>query len=235
MSNADLSLNFAPVTLKGDSLVNIGYRSFHAAELQELRSEFSGTHVFRRDGRDNTILDIPVVAGHEPLSDKVMEIDLAREFRLWPLLLDAALIRAFHTKREIVRDYPVQILGNEKLNLIKNPALPDWVQKRTLQEFTSRNLFSEADRPHFGLVCDVRIRNILRGSCQELIERGIQIVGQYVVTDVPPRDDRLMPRTLLIGRVQRIDDGYLILEDHRDGYETISAADARLQLSLIHI
>lgn len=100
-------LNLAPVTLSGEMTLNVGYRPYEKGTLNGLRAEFAQIHVFKRDGKDDRIIEIPVVAGAEPLSDKMMEVDLGETWWYWAPLLNAALVRAFHGRREIARDYPV--------------------------------------------------------------------------------------------------------------------------------
>ena len=109
VSLSNLTLNFAPVTLTGDTTLNIGYRPYTEDGLNELRAKHGPTHVFKRDGTNDTIIDIPVAAGTEPLSDKSMAVDLKERPRYWGPLLNAALVRAFAGKREIASDYPVEI------------------------------------------------------------------------------------------------------------------------------
>ena len=227
-------LNFAPVTLSVETTLNVGYRSYEKDTLNDLRAEFAQTHVFKRDGKDNRIIEIPVVAGAEPLSDKCMEVDLKENWRYWGLLLNAALVRAFHGKREIARDYPVEVLGSATLNYIRHERLPEWVQKRSLLQFSPRTLYSTKGRPLFGLLCDARIRNLLLASCADLIAANVSPVGHYVLVDRPASDSRIAHWPQNVGRVRAIDGDTLFLEDHREGFETIAAADARLSASRVN-
>ena len=142
VSISNLTLNFALVTLTGQTTLNIGYRPYQKDRLHDLRTEFGQTHVFKRDGKNNTIIEFPVVAGAEPVSDKRMEIDLKKNRPYWGPLLNAALVRAFDGKREIARDYPVEILGSVQRNYIGHDKLPEWVQKRSLVQFVPRTLYS---------------------------------------------------------------------------------------------
>ena len=228
MSISNLMLNFAPVTLSGTTTLNVGYRPYEKDTLIDLRAEFAQTHVFKRDGRDNRIIEIPIAAGAEPLSDKSMEVDLKESWWYWGPLLNAALVRAFHGKREIACDYPVEVLGSAELNYIRHGNLPEWVQKRSLLQFSPRTLYSPKGRPLFGLLCDARMRNLLLASCSDLIAANVSPVGRYVLVDRPARDSRIAPRPQNVGRVRAIDGDMLILEDHREGFETVAAADARL-------
>lgn len=228
MSISNLMLNFAPVSLSGESTLNVGYRPYEKDMLNDLRAEFAQTHVFKRDGKDNRIIEIPVAAGAEPLSDKSMEIDLKETWWYWGPLLNTALVRAFYGKREIARDYPVEVLGSAKLNYIRHERLPEWVQKRSLLQFAPRTLYSPKGSPLFGLLCDARTRNLLLASCTELIAANVSPVGHYVLVDRPARDSRIAHWPQNVGRVRAIDGDTLVLEDHREGFETVAAADARL-------
>ena len=233
MSISNLMLNFAPVTLTGETTVNIGYRPYARDRLHDLRAEFGQTHVFKRDGKDDTIIEIPVAVGAQPISDKCMKIDLKENRWYWGSLLNAALVRAFDGKREIAHDYPIEILGSVQRNYIDHEGLPEWVQKRSLVEFVPRTLYSPKGRPVFGLLCDARIRNLLLASCADLIAAGVSPVGHYVLVDHPARDPRIADRAQNVGRVGAIDGDTLILEDHREGFETIATADARLNASRV--
>ena len=221
-------MNFSPVALEGDTYLNVGYRQYDEDVLRDLRAEFGTTHVFKREWEDNTIVDIPVVEGAEPLADKISEIDLAQTHRYWAPLLNAALIRTFAGEREIARDYPVEILGSERRNYIQDEDLPEWVQILSLLQFTPRSIYKSGSPPCFGLVCDARTRSRLLANCSELMSRGISPMGRYVMINEMPQDPRVAARGVTVGRVSAIEGNTLILEDHRDGYSKIGSSDARL-------
>ena len=233
MSISSLMLNFAPVTLSGETILNVGYRRYDKDMLIELRAEFAQTHVFKRDGKNNRIIEIPVASGAVPLSDKCMEVDLKENWWYWTPLLNAALIRTFYGKREIVRNYPVEVLGSVDRNYIRHENLPEWVQKRSLLQFSPRTLYSPKRRPLFGLVCNARMRNLLLASCTDLIAVNVSPVGRYILIDHPARDSRIAPWPQNVGRVRAINNDLLVLEDHREGFETVAAADARLSASKV--
>lgn len=65
----DHMLNFAPIELRGHTEVLVGRQSYSADRLRELRREFYKTHIFQRIGADETIIDIPVVAGVTPVGN----------------------------------------------------------------------------------------------------------------------------------------------------------------------
>ena len=228
MSIPNLLLNFAPVTLTGNTSLHIGCHPYTEDRLSDLRAEHWQTHVFKRDAKDDTIIDIPVAPGAEPLSAFTMEVDLNDRWWYWRPLLSAALVRAFYGKREIARDYPVEVLGDAKRNLISHERLPDWVQQRSLVQFVPRTLYSSRGSPFFGLLCDVRTRNLLLSSCADLIAAEISPIGRYVLVDRPAPDQRIADWPQNVGRVRAIDGDTLILQDHRDGFDTVAATNARL-------
>ncbi len=234
MSTKSLTLNFSPVSLFGETKINVGYRPYDEEVLRALRTKFGTTHVFKREWEDDTIVDIPVVDGATPLADKIVKIDLNQTRRYWAPLLNAALIRVFVGKREITSDYPVEILGSSRRNFVSHPELPDWVQKRSLLQFTPRTLYGSKGGPLFGLLIDARLRNLLLANCAQLLSAGISPVGRYVLIDHPPWDSRLSPRPQLVGRVRIIEGNRLILEDYRDGYETVAAEDVRLSANVVN-
>src|SRR5262245_37596977 len=96
---------------------------------------------------------------------------------IWSPLLSAALLRTFDGQRDIRSGWPVTVLGNVSRGLLQHPKLPGWLQKRTALEFDTRSIFVNGGKRLHGLVCETRIRNILDGTCAELLACGIPLVG----------------------------------------------------------
>ena len=217
-------INFAPISVRGNTTVLVGRQPYDSDRLDELRHEFRETHVFRRDGVDDVIIDIPVAAGQRPIGNAQEEIDLAKYHKLLPPLLSAALIRAFHGSRDILSDRPVGVLGAVSRGLIRHPDLPEWIQKRTLLKFDTRTIYRAGDKPVLGLVCETRVKNLILGSCEELLALGISPLDRYVQVE-EEYDSRLMKRRRLIGRVEAVEENSLVLEDHAEGYATASVSE----------
>src|SRR5262249_52841440 len=108
---SQLSLNFAPLSITGNTSVLVGRQPFEVERLADLRAEFVETHVFHRSGVDDSIIDIPIAEDAVPLGNLRETIDLLQERRLWPVLLAASLLRAFGGVREILSDRPVSVVG----------------------------------------------------------------------------------------------------------------------------
>ncbi|WOH61793.1 hypothetical protein [Bradyrhizobium sp. BWC-3-1] len=224
MSN--YTLNFAPISLSGKTTIFVGTQPYSKEGLHELRQQYRNSHVFRRRGMDDTIVDIPVAAGAEPLGNLQEEVDLSQAKEHWPQLLSAALMRAFVGARDIVSDYPVTVLGSTMRGLLFHRDLPPWIERRTSLQFDTRSHYLAGGRRVVGLVCESRTRNLINGTCAQLLELGVPILGRYVQVERGQNDNRLVPRRTLIGRVTAIEDGVLILDDHADGYDRIAATEA---------
>jgi len=223
MSN--YTLNFAPISLRGKTTIFVGVQPYSKETLDELRQQHRDTHVFRRRGRDGSIVDIPIADGAEPLGKHQEQIDLYETKEHWPQLLSAALVRAFAGARDIVSDYPVMVLGSAVRGLLRHPDLPEWIERRTALQFDTRTHYLAGGRRVVGLVCESRTRNLINGSCAQLLELGVPILGRYVQVDREANDKRLVPRRRLVGRVTAVENGMLILDDYADGYDRVAAKD----------
>ncbi len=226
-----LLLNFAPVSLEGETRFFAGRSVYSEERLRGLRAEFFQTHVFRRDHENDDILDIPIAARAEPISDKQEEIDLDTDRYLLPMLVREALIRAFMGRRPMRRDRstPICVIGSPKKNLITHSDLPDWVKRLTMQHFDVRTLFLPDGDPVTGIICDVRTTNLIDAPCMELLDMGIDITGKFVLTEDPPYDPRFMPWRSLAGRVIGRDGKELFLDQTHDCADAVDAANVFLE------
>jgi len=92
-------------------------------------------------GRDDVIVDIPVVPGATPIGKLEEEIDLTKAKELLPPLISAAVVRSFAGARDIVSDRPVTVLGSAAKGLVQHRDLPEWIERRTALEFDTRSLY----------------------------------------------------------------------------------------------
>lgn len=219
------SLNFASLSFEGKNKILIGRQPYDKEHLRELRKDFSHTHVFRRD-RDS-IIDAPIETGATPLGNLQEEIDLSENGLLLPSLFSAAVIKAFSGLRDILEDRPVSILGDVSRGMIIHPSLPSWIQKRTLFRFDTRSIYTK--HRQLGVVCETRSKNLILGTCADLLAQNVSLEGKYVQIEVPPFDSRLMTKRRLVGKVRTVRGDDLLLEDNADGYKTIAAKEAFLE------
>lgn len=222
------SLNFAPLSIEGGSQVLTGRQQYDADRLKDLRGEFVDTHVFQCNAADDVIIDIPVGPGAKPLGNVVEEVDLGQDRRLWPALFSAALVRCFAGVRDMMTDHPVSVVGPAQRGFLRDPDLPDWIQRRTLLRFDTRTIYA-GKKAMIGVVCETRIKSFIATPCATLLDKGISVVGRYVVVREAARDRRRMDFTRLVGKVASVAGDQLLLTDHAEGYETIAADQAFLE------
>lgn len=225
---SQFSLNFAPLSLSGRTSVDVGRQPYDPERLADLKAEFINTHAFHRSGVDDTIIDIPISEDAAPLGNVHEKIDLIHERRLWPVLLSAALMKAFGGAREILSDRPVSVVGPIARGYLIHKELPDWIQRRTLLRFDTRTIYSEG-KSTLGIVCETRLKSFISAPCSVLAAHGVPILGRYVTVHIPGGDPRLLPRARLVGRVMAVDGDTLLLSDHAEGYETVKSSEAFLE------
>jgi hypothetical protein len=97
---ARITINFAPLSVRGATKVFVGRHPYAKDRLDALRQEFHATHIFRRESAE-TFIDLPIAGDTQPLGTIREEIDLSRSERLWPSLVSAALIRAFQVRNPV--------------------------------------------------------------------------------------------------------------------------------------
>lgn len=225
---SQLSINFAPLSIDGQTSVLVGRQPYEAERLSDLRAEFRATHVFHRNGRDGTIIDIPVANDALPLGNVQERIDLEQERRLWPPLLSAALLRAFGGVREILSDRPVSVVGPISRGYLLHTNLPEWLQRRTLLRFDTRTIHSD-QKDTLGIVCETRLKSFINAPCSILLENDIPLMGRYVVVREPVADERILNRPRLVGKVAAVEGDSLMLTDHAEGYATVNAREVFLE------
>ncbi|MBD8554581.1 hypothetical protein IFT84_08560 [Rhizobium sp. CFBP 8762] len=225
---SQLSLNFAPLNIVGNTSVQVGRQPFDAEHLADLRSDFVDSHVFHRSGIDDTIIDIPIVKDAQPLGNVHETLDLVNERRLWPTLLSASLLRAFGGLRDILSDRPVSVVGPVGRGYLIHPELPEWIQRRTLLRFDTRTTYVDR-KSTFGLVCETKLKSFINAPCSVLLEHEIPIVGRYVTVRMPASDPRVLPRLRLVGKVVSKEGDILTLSDNAEGFETVNASEAYLE------
>jgi hypothetical protein len=229
-----LTLNCVPIEIDSNTVIPIGIQSYQDGKLEKLWLDYYKTHFFKRDG--NQILSISISEDSLPIGDETQEVNLTEKPRLLAALaLDS--IKRYFLKREstIISYKPLKIsskLPEDNLLEASTPdhlRLPHWLETREYFIFDTRVLYSAQDIPLVLLFFDIRVRNIISASCQEIFKEGVFIENRYVqrleVSDKP----LLPPKRYLVGRVRQIQGDLLVLDDHADGYETIPITEAYLE------
>jgi len=108
-------------------------------------------------------------------------------------------------------------------------VIPSWLEKKISYRFDTRTIHPD-DQPSLSvLTCDVRTSNIISASCDELLRVSIPLESRYVQIHKDGDDPRIVPKSQLVGKVVRVEDEKLVLEDFIPGYETIEPSKAYLE------
>jgi|GEM_PF-5216356 len=222
---AKYSVNFYPLSIEGKTSILVGQQSYNKKRLRDLQQKFSHTHILKRN--DDTIIDVPIKADSAPIRKLQKHIDLTQDRILLPSLFSAALMKIFSGSRDIVSDRPVTVLGGKSRSMISHTLLPGWIQKRTIFRFDTRSIY----RTHrqLGIVCDAKSKNLILGTCADLLAKNVSLEGKYVQIEEDPFDSRLMKRRRLVGKIKRVRGDTLLLEDNVEGYKSIAAKKAFLE------
>lgn len=226
-----LILNAVPLVISSPATIDVGVLPFDADALKKLRHDYRGIHYFKRDGKQNRILAIPLT-DQKPPSNTFESIDLARAPRLIASLAEEALMRLFKGlgRKVLSRSNPLKLLGTDKHSVFgPRHQVPSWIQRSLATEFDTRVIWPDGQPPLVLLTCDVKVRNSVSASCAELLAARIDIRERYVGVYLDSDDPRLERRFRLVGRVAAISGAYLHLDDHADGFNTIEASKVYLE------
>lgn len=203
-------------------------------DLDALRDKHRDSHYFRRD-RDR-ILSVAVVSGHAPIGE-VRERRVRELGSLIPPLVLDALLRYFVAQgRPVLRHRPLTVVTARREDRLLSRArpsgvlLPDWIEQRVGYVFDARAVYPEGGPPAVLLACDVRTYISIDASVDSLAGAGIPLTGFYVTAvNSDPGDPRLSPKWRAVGRVVRVADSQVFLDDHGDGPAVRAAADLRIE------
>lgn len=228
-----LILNAVRIRPAVGSRLLVGSQPYDKDTLARLRSEGAGRYFFRRGGSDgNSILSVPLDENLSHIADQIDEFDLSKAHWLVAPLTLEALLRTFERLgRPILRAaHPLRVLSQRPGNLLPTDAgLPEWLQRRLVLDFDTRTLWTSGNTPQTVIVCSVRTRNIIDADSRVLLKHDIPLVGRYVARRHSEDDPRLIDSFKLAGRVVRIEEQNLILDDSGDGPSSIALQDAFLE------
>lgn len=228
-----LVLNAAPIRSPQGAAITVGMQPYTKESLGDLRRANSGRYYFRRGGEGGTkILSVPLEPGLPPIGQEVSELDLSQTHWLLAPLAIEALFRTFiRLGRPVLRPArPLRVLSLRPPNLLPaDSELPHWLQRRLVLDFDTRTLWSIGHQPQTVVVCSIRTRNIIDADCRVLLEHGVPLVGRYISLRHSEDDPRAMDSFKLAGRVVRVDDKHLHLEDSGVGPNSVPIADAYLE------
>lgn len=206
------------------------FEPFNKDLLETLRLKHIDSHLVR-SGR-NRIETISLRADVPPIGDRFENVSIRHDPLLLAALVRESLIRNLRsTKREILRDDPVQVVSREpKDDVLRtvfglNNTIPEQIAVRKKFDFFARALQPNGTLQAC-LAIDAGTIFSVDLNCADLINHQLSIIGLYVGQRVANPDPRLRPRLRIVGRVLRIEGTTLVLDDHREDLDRIQAHEA---------
>lgn len=230
-----LVLAIAPVVFSDDR-VQIGRLDPEEhVSIRELRREHQRTHAFRFDSRDGKIANI----GLEPRIDpkgKVEDVAVGEHLLLFAEAIEQQLRRWLSAKRKILRSFrPLICLGDRDRLLMQalrevGVKSPDGRLDVVAKWSFDLRLLASSDLDGYwslGLIADVGTSNVIDIPVSELLDRKFDAIGCYVGAPGVADDLTGHSRLRLIGRVKKIENAMVVLDDVRSDAESdrVSAAD----------
>lgn len=215
----DLYWNLLPVALTADAFGG-GLLAFESSDqLNALRGAHSETHVFHRSGDE--IACVPLTS-QAPSIGRPTTFRMGESASLVRRLVQDALIRAVVAWGYRLADFdPSFIVRQPSKDLLAQAAggaapMVSWLHVYPRYRLDSRVLYGPQG-PQFGILVSFRTRWEIDPTVAELLVRGLDVEGRYVVgeDDSPLRDTRRDPLTLrrAEGCVDKVVEGRLGLRD----------------------
>ncbi len=216
----ELVLNFLPLTLSCESFAG-GLIPFESSEeLAALRSRYATSHVFHRQG--DSVACIPL-SPDSPAIGTPTTFNVGRSAGLVRRLVQDAIIRFLVASdyRLTSFDPPSFVVRQPQWDLLARAAGRDarklaWLHVYPMYKLHPVVIYG-ADGPMQGILIDVKTRREIDCTVAELLQRGVSMIGRYVLSKEgeQARDVRRDPSTRfhVEGRVDAVVGDYLILGD----------------------
>jgi hypothetical protein len=245
-SHTQFVLNVAPVVFDEKAETQVGLIPYENHEqLRSLQESHRSTHVIRRhklstldDEHDTTnqIVAIPLVENAPQVGVTYRKLMLREHLGHVAALIRESLISFLVGFPRRVLDYrPITFLaeatGDNVLHksLPKGITCPPWLGVNPLFELDVRVLEIVRDRPFVGICINLFTRRRIEATCQQMLDDGFPIIGQYVKRLLDSHDPRIQRHLQLVGKAASVDGGMIRLVDHRDDFTEISASAAYLE------
>lgn len=216
-------LNVAPILFEEGKV--IAEKITYSDELfKSLQDTYRRTHLIKRRG--DTLLLVPLTPGAQAYGGVTETIDLRADLNLASSLAREAMYRELLRRDVHISNlHPINYLVT-KNNLLER-CVPDnvgFVQGLGLfvkWELDFRVINPKGSDPFVSMSLNISTAPRITISCNSLLSSGFSITGLYVGIPTKSRNPDLKPHFLTVGRVVgMLDNGYLELDDVREGTET---------------
>lgn len=229
----DLRINFIPITFDNIDFFGSELPYIDEGNLRELRDSYRDSNVIKRRG--NRIQCVPLIDGAEPLG-KERVYSVKNDFTLVSRLVQEAIIRFLKVKgMKFTRLFnPTSIIKTTE-NLMQdvvNDEIASLLPMYPEYHFDSRMIVPHDRNVTFGLLLDFNTFQVIEATAKELMAKGVDISGCYVVAEDDKEQIGIEKRFRknLIGRVRDVDGNSLKLDDYKE-QDRIDSVSSYLEAS----
>lgn len=234
---SSIRLNSAEISAPSEATVRVGTQPYERSEqLDRLRRKFHGAYLFKRRGRDNSVISVPM-GRQEPIGKESAEARLTDHPPLLAALARKAILELlFSLNRRVHVPRPLIFLSDRSEDFLLRRAAegiwspPEWLAHRVEYQIDTRFLNPHRDAPpRILLLCKAKTGPLIEASCATLIKAGVPLKGRYVMKEVEGGDPRLRPKSNLLGQVQDVDDNHLLIRYDSGRKAEVSPDDVKLE------
>ncbi|AKP92230.1 argonaute/piwi family protein [Achromobacter ruhlandii] len=225
-----MQLNHLPITFSAQRFSGFRIQYQSGDHLRTLRHRLVRTHFVLRAG-DNILL-FPYERGAKT-EGQTIQFDITADHSVANALARQALLRSFFVRgRSISGVRPVRIV-RENSNLLSGKGA-DTFAVFPEYSFDVRPLAPQEGTFVNGVLVNFGARLLIMPSVAQLIDRGLDPVGLYVVGENDVDDPYILPmfNRRLVGRIERIDGDDAILADARQ--ERVALSQAHVEPSRLN-
>jgi hypothetical protein len=215
----DIRINLIPIAFDRNRFAGSELPYVDGVNFRELRESHKDSHVIKRRG--NCIQCVPLNDEAELLG-REKQFSIKNDFALASRLVQDSIIRFLKAK-----ELPISRLFNPTSIIKATENLMQYVVDGEIAsmlpmfpayQFDTRTIVSHNKQVKFGILLDFSICQIIEPTAKELMDKGIDICGCYLVVDSSNEPDGVEPkfRRKLIGRVKDATGSSLVLDDFRE-------------------
>ena len=237
-SKPDLRINLIPIAFKKNKFAGSELPYKDEDQLKELRDTYRESHVIKR--RKNKIQCVPLADESELLGTE-KQFSVKNDFILASRLVQESIIRFLKSKDMQFRRLfnPTSIVikkENLMTEIVNDDEIASVIPMHPEYQFESRVIVPHNRKVVFGILLNFNVCQLIEATAKDLIDRGMDISGCYVVADstheFPVVDKRYRKR--LVGKVKDVDGQILKLDDFNE-QDQIDATSCYLEPSLRNI
>ncbi|MDI6809884.1 MAG: Piwi domain-containing protein [Candidatus Eisenbacteria bacterium] len=229
----DLRINLIPITFDKGEFAGSELPYVDEDSLRELRESYRDSHVIKRRG--SKMQCVPLNDEAELLG-KGKQFSVKHDFTLASRLVRDSIIRFLKAKNSqfsrLFNPTSIVITKENLMQGIVDDETAAMLPMHPEYQFDSRTIVPHNRQVTFGILLDFNMCQLIEPTAEELMDKGVDIGGCYVVAGDPKEPEGVEPRFRrdLVGRVKDANGHSLKLDDYREQDE-IDAASCYLEAS----